>query len=241
MAAPRTSFKVPTSIGPEVARAFSDCIVFLKWEPGQRLIEENLCAEFGISRSPVREAFHILEADGLIVRTARRGVRVTPMSQQDLAEVYKCRAVLAGLAASDAAKVADDATLAQLKVVWTKLESAMTAGKVMTFFNHNVAFIRGLYEASGNATLLRVITGLEKQALRYRYFAHRHSHEMLEISLKTQRDVLEALLARKPALAQKRATTMMNETQAVISRALAASDLSGSLGSADALADADQD
>lgn len=241
MPAVRTPFKLPSGIGTEVARAFSDCIVFLKWVPGQRLIEENLCAEFGISRSPLREAFQILEADGLIIRTARRGVRVTPMSQQDLAEVYKCRAVLAGLAAGEAAKAADDATLAQLEALWSKMESAMAAGKVLTFFNHNVAFTRGLYVASGNATLMRVITGLEKQALRYRYFAHRHSHEMLEVSLKRHGDVLEALLARKPALAQKRANTMMNETQGVISRALAESDLRGSLGAADALDDADEE
>lgn len=241
MPAARTPFKLPSGIGTEVARAFSDCIVFLKWEPGQRLIEENLCTEFGISRSPVREAFQILEADGLIIRTARRGVRVTPMSQQDLAEVYKCRAVLAGLAAGEAAKAADDATLAQLEALWSKMESAMAAGKVLTFFNHNVAFTRGLYVASGNATLMRVITGLEKQALRYRYFAHRHSHEMLEVSLKRHGDVLEALLARKPALAQKRANTMMNETQMVISRALAESNLRGSLGAADALDDADEE
>lgn len=241
MTAPRTSFKLPTGIGTEVARAFSDYIVFLKWEPGKRLIEENLCAEFGVSRSPVREAFHILEADGLIVRTARRGVRVTPMSQQDLAEVYKCRAVLAGLAAGEAAKVADDATLAQLQALWSKMNSAMAAGKVMPFFNHNVAFTRGLYAASGNATLMRVIAGLEKQALRYRYFAHRHSHEMLEVSLKGHGDVLEALLARKPALAQRRANQLMNDTHEVISRTLAESDLSGALGPADALADADEE
>ena len=240
MNSPRTPFKLPTGIGTEVARAFSDYIVFLKWEPGKRLIEENLCAEFGVSRSPVREAFHILEADGLIIRTARRGVRVTPMSQQDLAEVYKCRAVLEGLAASEAAKVADDATLAQLQALWMKMNSAMAAGKVLNFFNHNVAFTRGVHAASGNATLMRVVAGIEKQALRYRYFAHRRSHEMLELSLKGHGDVLEALIARKPALAQRRAIHLINYAHEVISRTLAESDMSEAWGEADVPVDADE-
>ena len=232
---------MPTGIGTEVARAFSDYIVFLKWEPGKRLIEENLCAEFGVSRSPVREAFHLLEADGLIVRTARRGVRVTPMSQQDLAEVYKCRAVLEGLAASEAAKAADDAQLAQLQTLLSKMSNAMAAGKVMAFFNSNVAFTRGVHAASGNATLMRVVAGIEKQALRYRYFAHRRSREMLELSLKGHGDVLEALMARKPALAQRRAIQLINYAHEVISRTLDEGDLSGFLGAADALAEADHD
>jgi DNA-binding GntR family transcriptional regulator len=238
MNSPRTSLKLSTGIGTEVASAFSNYIVFLKWAPGKRLIEENLCAEFGVSRSPVREAFHILEADGLVVRTARRGVRVTPMSQRDLAEVYKCRAVLEGLAASEAAKVADEAALERLQTLWAKMNSAMSSGKVLNFFNHNVAFTRGVHSASGNATLMRVVAGIDKQALRYRYFAHRRSHEMLELSLKGHGDVLEALIARKPALAQRRAIQVINYAHEVISRTLAKSGMSEALGEADAPADA---
>jgi DNA-binding GntR family transcriptional regulator len=225
----KPAFKLPSVIGAEVARAFSDHIIFLRWEPGKRLIEENLCAEFGVSRSPVREAFHLLEADGLIIRAARRGVRVTPMSQRDLEEVYKCRAVLEGLAASEAAKVADDATLARLQALWTKMDAAMSAGKILAFFNHNVAFTRGVHAASGNATLMRVVGGIEKQALRYRYFAHRRTQEMLELALKGHGDVLEALLARNPDLARKRAIQVINYAHTVISRTLAESELANEL------------
>src|SRR5258708_12958957 len=90
VAAP-ADFALPSVIAPEIARVLSDRIVFLELLPGTRILEEEVSANFGVSRSPIREVFRMLEADGLVIRAARRGVSVTPMSRRDLDEAYPCR------------------------------------------------------------------------------------------------------------------------------------------------------
>ena len=69
-------FILPSVIGEELARSLSDAIIFLKYEHGSRVVEEDRCIKYGLSRSPVREALRILEAEGLAVRSARRGARI---------------------------------------------------------------------------------------------------------------------------------------------------------------------
>ena len=70
-----------------------------KYEPGVRLIEEELAAEMGISRTPVREAIRKLELEGLVEYLPRRGVIVRELSMQEADEIYGIRGVLEGYAA----------------------------------------------------------------------------------------------------------------------------------------------
>ena len=216
----RSQFKVPTIIGPEVARVFTEQIIYLKWVPGMRLIEEELCEKFGVSRSPMREAFQMLEAEGLIVRAARRGVRVTPMSQEDLAEVYTCRAALEGLAAQEATLNANDELIAQLTGILDNMAAAKAAGDIETFFINNVNFTHQVHLATRNNTFIRMVTGIENQALRYRYLAHLNSVEMLDVCLNGNRSMLDALIRRKPALARRNAQRTIVAAQRAIAQAL---------------------
>jgi DNA-binding GntR family transcriptional regulator len=215
------SFALPTVIAAEVARALSDEIITLRIEPGSRLIEEEVCAKYGVSRSPVREALKSLEANGLIVRSARRGVRVTPISRTDLDEVYACRAALEGLAAAGAARNATPEVDAELAKLVSALERAIKARDVPEFFKHNVALTRAVHRHCGNKTLIRIVEGIEKQALRYRYLAHARTHEMLIVSFEGHREVCEAIAQRDAPVALRRATRMIRNAQAVIARALA--------------------
>jgi DNA-binding GntR family transcriptional regulator len=213
-------FAIPTVIGAEVARALSTEIITLRLEPGSRLTEEEVCARYGVSRSPVREALKVLEADGLIVRSARRGVRVTPISRQDLDEVYTCRAALEGLAAAGAAKNPDRVVDVELAALLVALEAAISSRHVGQFFESSVAFTSALHRHCGNKTLTRMLDGIDKQARRYRYLAHAWTHEMLEISLQNYKEVSEAVALRNGPMAQRRATRMMRRAHAVIGRAL---------------------
>jgi DNA-binding GntR family transcriptional regulator len=215
------SFALPSVIGAEIARVLSDRIIYLELEPGARIIEEELCAQLGVSRSPVREAFRMLEADGLVVRTARRGVRVGPMSRVDLDEVYACRVPLEGLAASEAARMADGVARSGLHAFIDEMRAALAAGEVRRFFDRNVAFLRAVHDASGNRTLIRIVAGLEKQSLRYRYLAHRHTHEMLELSLEGFSEMCDAIVARKPLLARRRAERLFRRAHGIIARTMA--------------------
>lgn len=216
-----SEFVVPKMIGAEVARAFAEHIVYLRWPPGMRLIEEDLCAHFNVSRSPVRDAFQILDGEGLITRAAWRGVRVAPMSVADLDEIYKCRVALEGLVAAEAARNAGEADLALLSTLLTEMDAARADQDVEVFFDRNVAFTRTLHKASGNGTLSRVVSGIEKQALRYRYLAHQNTYEIMDVVCAGDRKVFEAIAARKPELSRRAAVKLIRHAHQVIARVVA--------------------
>jgi DNA-binding GntR family transcriptional regulator len=83
-------------------------IVENRYAPGQRLIEQRIAEEYGLSRTPVREALRRLEAEGLIVAQKNRGARVRPMSATELVDLYGLRIRLESYAAELAAERATD-------------------------------------------------------------------------------------------------------------------------------------
>jgi GntR family transcriptional regulator, rspAB operon transcriptional repressor len=78
-----------------------------------------------------------------------------------------------------------------------------------------------VHAASRNTTLMRIVAGIEKQALRYRYLAHLRTMEMLELSFEGHRDVCAAITERKPLLARRRAERLIRRAHGVIAKALA--------------------
>lgn len=216
-------FILPSVIATEMARILADRIVFLELAPGARIHEEEVGANFGVSRSPVREVFRMLEADGLVVRTARKGVSVTPMSRRDLDEVYACRVGLEGVAAAAAARHLDKRARKTIEGPLSRMNKAFKEKDVPTFFKYNVAFTRAIHAASQNQTLIRVVAGIEKQAMRYRYLAHLQSYEMLSMSLEGHTGVADAVLAGDTNVAQRRAEQLIRRSHGVIAKALAES------------------
>jgi DNA-binding GntR family transcriptional regulator len=211
-------FILPSVIGEELAHSLSDAIIFLKYEPGSRVVEEDLCIKYGLSRSPVREALRILEAEGLAVRSARRGARIAPISQTNLTEVYACREALEGLAAFEAARHADPAILEEMQRSIEGMKSTKDTGDIETFFAQNVSFTCAIHRASRNETLQKLLNGIEKQSLRYRYLAHLHTHEMLEMSYDGQLLMYEAISEKRPRLARRRAVRLIRDAYQIISK-----------------------
>ena len=217
-AASAGTFQLPGVIGQELARTLSERIIYLDLQPGARLAEDEICSGYQVSRSPVREAFRALEADGLVVRTVRRGVRVAPMGRRDLREVYACRVVLEGLAAREAAQNVTPEQLARMQTLIDAMGTALRRRQTRPFFDSNVAFTRAIHEASANATLLRIAAGIEKQALRYRYLAHAHTAEMRETAYRGHSKVFGAITRGDAALAEKEGAASIRRAHAVIQR-----------------------
>jgi DNA-binding GntR family transcriptional regulator len=92
--------------------------------PGERLIEEQLTARFGISRAPVREALRELAQQGLIEHLPRRGVRVAELSASDADELFGLRDVLERYALETALTQPGAASLTNLTAAWQEMASA---------------------------------------------------------------------------------------------------------------------
>ncbi|KAA0972178.1 GntR family transcriptional regulator [Aureimonas fodinaquatilis] len=218
--APAQSLKLPNVLGAELSAIIERRIVYLEIPPGAHLTEQEVCDEFEISRSPVREAFRELEASGLVVRHARRGVRVTPMTEQHLQEIYFCRIPLEGMAAAEAAKLATEEDLERFQDFLKHMTAAMAAKDSKTFFDHNVAFITHIHSITGNRILTDILQIIEKQALRYRYFAHITSHLMLELSQNGLSEVYDGISSRRPGQAKQTTMRIMRDAQHLIAAAL---------------------
>ena len=191
------AFQIPDVLAKELARFLQDKIVYGELAPGMRLIEEDIVRRYNVSRSPVREAFRILEQDGLLVRDPRRGVRVGLLSVTDLDEIYACRLSLEGLAAEEAAKHRTDAHLPALEAAMDGLQAAFQASSVSEYFEQNVRLTDRILLASGNATLRRLIGIIGKQALRYRFLAYSRAPKMMQLSVETNREIIDAIVHQR--------------------------------------------
>lgn len=212
--------RLPNVLGLELATIIEQRIIRLEMVPGSHVTEQQICDEFNVSRSPVREAFRELEAIGLVVRHTRRGIRVTPMTHEDLHEVYFCRIPLEALAASVAAKNATEADIAFLVATLGALDRSLDAGDSEQFFHNNVALINRIHLMTGQKLLQNILNMIEKQAMRYRYFAHAYSKSMQATSARRLHEVVDAIRVGDADLAHERTETMMRDAHVMIAAVL---------------------
>lgn len=159
--------KLGTTIGAlhlplrdQVLHALRAAIVDGDYPPGQRLTEDRLAADFGVSRNPVREALRVVEAEGFVVVLPRRGAVVASPTQETIADMFAVRARLEPLAARQAAERATEAELAELREM---LESARIATEARDFpriSELNSALHLRVIEISGNRWLASLATPL---------------------------------------------------------------------------------
>jgi DNA-binding GntR family transcriptional regulator len=180
----------------QLEQALESAIVFGEMVPGARVIEEEIAERYKVSRSPVREALRRLEGDGLLVRDDRRGMRITPMSRRDLDEVYVCRVALEGIAASEAAARYNEKMEKSLNDALLDLEKTFAERDIKSYFIANVAFTRVIHQAAGSPTLVRLLSGIGKQALRYRFRAYQLFPDLMTVSVEGSRDIVDMIVAR---------------------------------------------
>jgi DNA-binding GntR family transcriptional regulator len=137
-------------------------------KPGERIIEENLCRSLGVSRSPIREAFRILESEGFVTHEPRKGISVSEITPEEAADIYVIRANLESLAIHLAVKKQDLTVLKELKELHHRMKKASSQNDVKTYFNLNLNFHELLIQACENRRLIQLIKNFEKQNLRYR-------------------------------------------------------------------------
>lgn len=130
--------------------------------PGAWVDEQAIAAEWGISRTPLREALKVLAAEGLVQLKPRRGCYVAELSEQDLDDIFPVMALLEGRCAQEAALKATAADLARLEAIHADLERHAAANDTDHFFEANQAFHNALQELAGNRWLKQLIEETRK-------------------------------------------------------------------------------
>lgn len=190
----RFDARVQKPLAIELAPFLEREIITRRLEPGEKLVELDLCARFGVSRSPMREALRLLEASLLVTRKPRYGVRVAPMTLENLNHVYVCRAPLEALAASSVASAPWRLEAADALEIWLKkMQTAAGAGAIEDCFFANVALTDVLHDQCRNPVLSGLLAQVNKAALRYRHWAFCQAPSMIALSIGGNMDMVEAI------------------------------------------------
>ena len=136
--------------------------------PHERLIETKLAKEIGTSRTPVREALHNLELEGLIQSVPRVGYTVKPLNPTEVQEICAIRVVIEGLAATWAMEKAYTKLMTELKKNIAKTEETIARGEIRAFVDLDGQFHEIIARLSGSERLLELAQALRRHMLRYR-------------------------------------------------------------------------
>jgi DNA-binding GntR family transcriptional regulator len=128
-------------------------IIAGRWPPGERLPEPLLCKEFGVSRTPLRDALKLLEADGFVELLPHVGAVVTDPGAPDLAEKMEVLAALEEKAAMRVARTRPAEALAAIRRLHAAMARAARKGDAATYYRLNDEFHRAIVVGAGNRTL----------------------------------------------------------------------------------------
>jgi DNA-binding GntR family transcriptional regulator len=183
----------PRALYVEVAEQLRQRIFRRELEPGSWIDELKIAEEFGISRTPLREALKVLAAEGLVTMKVRRGAYVTEMSEKDLRDVYHLLGLLESDAAGVVATTATPEQLQELQDLHAELEAA--TGERERFFAVNERFHMRLLELADNRWRRQMVADLRKVMK-----LNRHNSLLkqgrIEDSLNEHRAILAAMVAR---------------------------------------------
>jgi len=164
-------------------------------KPGERLMELQLAAKLGVSRTPIREAIRMLEQEGLAVTIPRRGAEVARMTEKDMQDVLQVREALDELAASIACELITEEEMAQLKQAAEDFEAATATKDVKRIADTDMIFHDIIYHATRNPKLVNILNNLREQMYRYRveYLKDEQNYPVL---LKEHREILAGFRER---------------------------------------------
>ncbi|WP_046059559.1 GntR family transcriptional regulator [Paracidovorax citrulli] len=188
-----TASLTPRALYEEVAEQLRQRIFRRELQPGSWIDELKIAEEFGISRTPLREALKVLAAEGLVTMKVRRGAYVTEVSDKDLRDVYHLLALLESDAARVVAQRATDAQLRELEALHAELAACVDDRD--RFFGVNERFHMRLLELADNRWRNQMVADLRK-VMKLKRHNSLLRQGRIEESLREHADILGALQAR---------------------------------------------
>ena len=128
------AFTPSSNLAHQIANYISEKIVHAEFKPGERIIEDRLARELNVSRIPLREALRLLEKNGLVELTPRRGVRVTNLTRANVEYTYDILAELYGLIFRKLIAMGDPRLFVQIDTVIKELEHCANTHDVEGFY-----------------------------------------------------------------------------------------------------------
>ncbi len=211
------------SITDRAFEAIRDAIVIGQFQPGERLSEESLAEQLGVSKTPVHDALGRLVAEGLVQMTPYVGAAVVRLSPRDVEEIYEVRETLERLAIQLAIAHVDEGPLRDLDQELASFSRPLQQKEFQHYFDVDNRLHDAVAQMSGNQRLVRFLDMLRNQSHAARFLSSRLPGRT-DRSIEEHRAIIAALLGRDAALAtqtmQKHLTgSRQAATQIVVSLA----------------------
>jgi DNA-binding GntR family transcriptional regulator len=191
----------------EVTTSIFRAILDGKLKPGERLVEETIAQELGVSRSPVRQALQDMETQGILVIVPRKGAYVANWSVDDVEDFIQVRILIETKAAEQAAKRITDNDIAHLHFLVDKMvEAAEKQVAVEQEIFYDLAFHNQIVKSSRNNSLNQVFSAIELRMYMYMIYEKYISPDVdqrMELT-EAHMPVVEALIARDTELAKEK-------------------------------------
>lgn len=184
-------------------------------KPGERVSEPDLAERFGISRTPIREAFRQLESEGYLTVIPRKGAVVAALSEREVEEFYAIKSILEGYAAQLAAENLTEKDIDRLESINERLEQLAKENDVKTFFKVHNEFHELFIKAAGNEKLFDMINQLVMKFNRPR-IASLSLPGRMQISVEEHKKLLTAFRERNSDAADN----LVKKTAAIGGRVL---------------------
>ena len=163
---------VRRSLHDELVDRLRELIVMGDLEPGTKVPEQSLAAQFGVSRTPLREALKVLATEGLITLTPNKGATISALTLEDLEEAFPVMGALEALSGELACARISDEGIAAIRRLHDQMIRHYHAGKMPEYFRCNQEIHNQILNYAGNSTLTAMYRGLSGQVRRARYVAN---------------------------------------------------------------------
>ncbi len=182
------------SIADSVKKYIEKCIFNGKFKPGQQIKEQEVSQSLGVSRPPIREAFKILEAEGLLARKPNKGVFVAELDEKDIWEIYTLKTKLYVMGTELAFEHLSASILKKLEQIVLKMEECVASSPpdIKLYQRLNEQFHDTILDASRHQRLKKIASNLHNQVKRFSYWSLGNENHLRK-SCQYHREIFEAL------------------------------------------------
>ena len=203
------AFSRPDLLPERLADYLRNEIVAGRLKASHRLVEQELATQLAVSRVPLREAFRILAAEGLIAITPHRGAMVSVLSDDELTQLFAVRAGLEAMAARAAAQARSPMRADAMQLAIERMRRDVGKRDLAGYYSQAAEFHNLLMEASGNLVLVKLYNQIKTQFRRYQA-AMARVPKLPAQSIREHELIVAAIQKRNPEAAAKAAEHHIN-------------------------------
>lgn len=192
------AFNPSKNLSDQIADYLIDQVVNLKIVPGERIMEEKLAKELGVSRSPVREALRVLEQTGLVELIPRCGARVTPITEEKIESYCDMFILVLGHVTRRCIEKCTEKHLVLLTDAYKEMESYARIEEPKKFYQSLLRCVEIGIEVTENPALEQVVKSIMPNLKRLQYIAIILKSDSLADAFMYFKQILDALYEKNP-------------------------------------------